>query len=163
MKNWIYLMLGAATALFIAACGKDGGSSNKNNVVGAQACQAGYVYTTQYGCLPQSTCPPGYGMYQNQCYQGTINNGSCQAGYIYSSQYGCLQQAHCQPGSGLYNGQCVYVDSYYNGGYNGGYYNGGYYNGGYIPYYPNYPQQQWGWGAGYQRYCYWYYGQMMCQ
>lgn len=170
MKNWIYLVLGTATALFMVACGGGGGSGSRNTLVnGAGSCQAGYVWTSQYNCLPQSSCPPGYGMYQNSCIQGSVNNQTCtQAGY-YPTQYGCLPQGGCQPGSALYNNQtCVQVTNYNNGyngynGYNGGYqggYNGGY-QGGYIPYYPNYPQQQWGYQ--YQRYCYWYYGQLMCQ
>lgn len=164
MKNWVYLLLGVATALLLTACGKSSGGSSSNRSANVGVCQAGYV-NSQYGCLQQSGCPSGYGLYNGQCVVATNQHNNCQAGYVYSSQYGCLQQGNCQQGYGLYGNQCVYADGAYNQQYNNGYnYDHGYnYNQGYWGTNPYMPNPYYNGGGSYYRQCYWYFGQMMCQ
>lgn len=100
--------LGALAALVLAifAMGCSKGSSN-TAITSASTCSAGYVYNSSYGCLTQSTCPAGYGMYNGTCVQATTTAGTCSAGYVYSSTYGCLTQSSCPTGYGMYNNTCV--------------------------------------------------------
>jgi hypothetical protein len=100
----LFKILGLLSIAFaFPSCG------NVNN----QSCQNGYSYSTYYGgCLAQSSCPSGQGLYNNQCVSlvsgaQTTGQVSCAAGSLYSAQYGCLPQANCPAGQGLYNNQCV--------------------------------------------------------
>jgi hypothetical protein len=109
MKKMIFTLLASlGIVLGFAACGSGGGGGS-STVTTAGTCSAGYVYTATYGCLPQSTCPAGYGMYNNTCVVGTTSTGTCSAGYVYSAQYGCLPQSSCSAGYAMYNNQCIYV------------------------------------------------------
>lgn len=129
------LLLGifAVMALFFSACGnKDsgGGTGAVAPVTVAGQCTAGYVYSSSYGCLPQSGCPIGYGMYNNQCIPATTINGgaascqgTCQAGYTQTA-YGCFPQGGCMScyGYNQTNGWCypgVNYSSQFNNGFNG--------------------------------------------
>ena len=86
------------------------------------SCTTGYVYSSQYGCLLQSSCPTGYGLYGSQCVtltaQSTSNScqGTCPAGYAQTS-YGCLPQAYCQSCFGYANGYCIGATNYAPGSY----------------------------------------------
>ena len=74
-----------------------------------QNCRAGQGYTTQYGCLSQGSCAPGFGQYGNQCVQlsqSTGINHNCGTGMTYSP-YGCQPQGNCPLGYIVYNQQCV--------------------------------------------------------
>jgi hypothetical protein len=143
MKSmWSSLVI--AVVLVLSACAKDkggdGGAAPVAVVPQANTCTGGQI-SSQYGCLPQGTCPGNYGLYNNSCVPGTgvnVNGGACGAGQIYT-QYGCLPQGTCPGNYGLYNNSCI--PAYAN---NGGYYgnvNGGYYNSYYYqnrnPYYGN--------------------------
>lgn len=99
------------SVLCLVACGNNSSSDNAG-IPAAPApgtCATGSVYSPTYGCLTQSNCQAGFGLYNNQCVsltQTTIN-GTCAAGLVYSTTYGCLAQANCSVGYGNYNGQCV--------------------------------------------------------
>jgi hypothetical protein len=80
------------------------------NTTTANTCSTGYVYSTTYGCLLQSNCATGYGMYNGSCVLLTGTNagsGACPAGSVYSAQYGCLVQGNCPIGYGLDGTSCV--------------------------------------------------------
>jgi len=176
MKRSIYSLIGILSLIIFSGCGKSGGGSS-NGQAGANGtvtvCPAGAV-NTQHGCLNSAGCPLGQGNLNGQCVPAVAQNQQCQAGYVSSAQYGCLQQGNCQTGYGLYNNQCVVVSNVNQNQYNNGYYNGGYnpgYQGGYNPY-PNsgYGSGGYGYGGGYggigggfgYNYCYWYFGQRVC-
>lgn len=79
--------------------------SGSTGVVG-QNCPTGYVSTMQYGCLPQGSCQPGFGMYSNgQCVQGTVGGYGtgygtyCPVGQIKTAA-GCVSQGSCPAGYG---------------------------------------------------------------
>ena len=103
---------------------------------------------------------------------GSSAADNCGGGSVYSSQYGCLQQGNCQQGFGMYNSngvsQCVPAT---NGNGSGnvwaqtpGAYPG--YNNGYNNYYGfpsgNYSGNNYYSGWGYSRYCYFYWGRVVC-
>ena len=106
------------------------------NPYAATSCPvAGQVYT-QYGCLAQSTCPTGYGMYGTQCVPGTTgynynNTTGCAAGQV-PTQMGCLYQGTCPAGYGYlqnYNACVPAVQNYNTGVYGYPYNNYPYTNG----------------------------------
>jgi hypothetical protein len=100
-----------------------------------QSCNAGSVLHPTYGCIQQSGCPVGSGLYGNQCVAvgNSFNSGQCPAGYVYSvsgcvvspaasacqgmctagqvqTAYGCLPQNTMKCGNscyGFYNGYCI--------------------------------------------------------
>ena len=112
MKQMILTIACSLAVVFgFVACGNSGGggSSTTTTVTTASTCSAGYVYNSTYGCLPQSTCPAGYGMYNNSCVAGTATSSTCASGYVYSAQYGCLAQSSCASGYAMYNNQCIYI------------------------------------------------------
>lgn len=160
------MVFGGLAASYVAVmigCGGSSGGSRSNVKAGGPMCGPGQVSTQAYGCLSQGGCQAGYGMYNNQCYPGTLANtpgggyqygaGSCNGGQVYT-YHGCLPTNGCSNGYGWYQSQCIppltigqngvpnQFNSYYGGGgYSGG---GGYqggYNTGYMPYgyyyYPN--------------------------
>lgn len=109
MKNKLLTLMLIVSSAFLMSCGKN--SDNSSQVAIANGCGiAGHVPTTQ-GCLPQGTCPAGYGQSGNQCYAvttttGIVGGGTCQAGYVYT-QYQCLpQSSSCPANYGYYNGSC---------------------------------------------------------
>jgi hypothetical protein len=85
----------------LTACGKDDDSVA---TAAATTCQAGYGYNSSYGCLPQSYCPVGQGLYQNQCVvasQAAATGDRCSSYYpgTYESTPGwcsCLPNLHPQ-------------------------------------------------------------------
>jgi hypothetical protein len=133
MKN-VLKSLVLAMVLVLGACAKDNGGGAPADVAAVPqatgTCTAGQV-NTQYGCVPQGTCPANYGLHNNQCIPvTTVNgtgNGSCVAGQVYT-QYGCIPQGNCGTNSGYYNNVCIQAyantGNYYG---NGGSYNAYYY------------------------------------
>lgn len=118
MKNIIYriskVLALVAIAVLVSGCGKDDDASTTlATAVASGTCAAGYVYNSTYGCLPQGSCPSGYGIYNNQCLVGTVTTttttNSCQAtcssGYVRTA-YGCLPQGGCASCYGYSNGWC---------------------------------------------------------
>lgn len=78
------------------------GKSDESTVTNATAttCQAGYGYSSSYGCLPQGYCPAGQSLYQNQCVvtsQTGTSGDRCSSYYpgTYESQPGWCS---CLPG-----------------------------------------------------------------
>jgi len=158
MKKLIYsLMVSMSFVVGLSACNNGSGSSGSGGgtAVTAQAvgnCAAGSVYTSQYGCLPQSSCPAGQGLYVSGatsiCVVGTTNTCGVNNGY----------------------------NGYYNGGYNPGYNNGlntgcttGYNNGyngynGYTGYTYAYGGSYTIGGGGYANLCApgWFYSNHYC-
>lgn len=107
----IQALLGALAVALLAGCGSsNSGTTTAVVTTSATSCSTGYIYSSTYGCLPQSSCPSGYGLYNNQCVLVTTGT-TCDAGYVFSSTYGCLPQSGCGTGYALYNGQCIYVGS----------------------------------------------------
>lgn len=108
MRNMISLfftVFALGAVLILSGCGSNSGNST---AAAGATCEAGYVYSSTYGCLLQSTCASGYGLYNNQCVALTTTTAAtCAAGYVYSSTYGCLAQSSCSSGYGLYNNTCV--------------------------------------------------------
>lgn len=117
--NAFLMMMVSFGSLILVSCsqGDNGGRNTltNNGVYGSNSsCPAGYVYTQQYQCLPQSSsCPANFGYSNGSCYQGisgtngwntNYNNnssGSCPAGYqyyygTYNGQTGgwCYQQTY---------------------------------------------------------------------
>jgi len=96
-----------ALTMFSIGCGKtdqnNGGGGSNIPPAWSNGCQSGYI-NTQYGCLPQGSCPANYAQYNGQCVPATSNQ--CQSGYV-KTQYGCLPQGSCPANYGQYNGQCV--------------------------------------------------------
>jgi hypothetical protein len=105
-----FLICSIGFGLAISACAGSSGSTTTTSAVGS--CSVGYVYSSTYGCLTQSTCPTGYGLYNNQCVVATSTatssiSSACGVGYVYSTRYGqCFQQAGCPTGYGNYGGYC---------------------------------------------------------
>jgi hypothetical protein len=64
---FLFCMIGAA------ACSQEAfNAATSTNAAGATAaCSTGYVYTSAYGCEPQSTCSTGYALYNGQCVSTT--------------------------------------------------------------------------------------------
>ena len=118
MKNCL-LILAALLLPFNIGCGQSFSSTDSTSAAtGTTAtaiCASGYVYTTTYGCLPQSTCADGYAMYNNTCVStttttttaGTTSTTTCSSGYVYSTNYGCIPQLTCSSGYGWYNNSCI--------------------------------------------------------
>lgn len=108
----LMVVVGFAGTPLLVSCGSTTPPAAANVPgVSAASCVAGQVYSPQYGCLAQSNCPAGEGLYNNQCVLLTAtSNGTtvCSAGLV-STQYGCLPQGNCPAGLGSYNGQCVYA------------------------------------------------------
>lgn len=80
-----FVLFGAA----MAGCGSSGSNSSTNN---AGTCSAsGYVYSASYGCIPQSNCGSGYGLYNGQCVllSSTTASSSCSSGYYWNG-YQCV-------------------------------------------------------------------------
>lgn len=112
MKNKLFtLMLILSSSLFLVNCAKNNsGGSTPTAVATAGTCStAGYVYT-QYGCMPQSTCPTNYGYYNGSCYPATTTTPSTcgVSGYVQTA-VGCVPQGTCPVNYGYYNGQCYPV------------------------------------------------------
>ncbi len=127
MKKVVFFLLGMAAVAALSACGK---KSDKNDIVcpagygpynnqcallnhGMGQCQAGYVYSSQYGgCLPQAGCPQGTGMYNNQCVpaDGMYNNGYNNGYYNQYNQYNPYYNQYNNP---YYNNQYQNCTWYY--------------------------------------------------
>lgn len=71
-----------AAVFLLTACGKD--DEKTVATAASTTCQAGYGYNASYGCLPQSYCPAGQGLYQNTCVAATPTNGNCPSGYAWN-------------------------------------------------------------------------------
>lgn len=102
--------------LGLAGCAK-GDSSSSSAPAATTQCQAGYAYSSQYGCLAQGACQTGYAMFNNQCtYLGSTSTTTtpgggyygnmCSAGLVWngnscvasnSATFGTCQGS-CQPG-----------------------------------------------------------------
>ena len=81
-----------ALSMVMFGCGS---SQNTSNYGATGTCSSGYLYSSTYGCLPQSNCQTGYALYNNSCvYVGytTTSTTSCTSGYVYTTQYGCQLQ-----------------------------------------------------------------------
>lgn len=130
------LMMGPLSMTVACNSGSSGSSSSGTvTTTAATTCASGYVYSSTYGCLLQSTCPTGYGLYNNQCvvatstaystcatgytlyngtcvYSGTTTTtttcgGSCAAGMV-QTVYGCMAQAsNCQACYARYGSYCL--------------------------------------------------------
>ncbi len=166
MKSTILFALALlGGALSLSAC-KNNDSGGAPVVTAMGMCQGGYVQT-QYGCLPQGSCPVGQATYNNTCIPAITtgaypyNQQMCQAGYV-QTQYGCLPQGSCPVGQATYNNTCIpavagglnpYGNQYLGGQY-GQYPNGGlgYGSNPYGSVYNTYPYGM----NGY--YWTWYYG-----
>ena len=92
----------------LGACGSNSGSSNPT---AALACPVGSNQSASYGCLPQSTCPAGQGLYNGGCIGLTTQAASstCTTAGYFQTAYGCQPQGTCPAGSATYNGGCVPV------------------------------------------------------
>ncbi|UYL09518.1 hypothetical protein B9G69_002885 [Bdellovibrio sp. SKB1291214] len=105
--KYLLTILLAGLTLFLANCSKSNSSGSSTT---AGSCSAGYVYTTQYGCLPTAYCTQnglsadyGYNQSTNQCIQGTYSYGNTTSGSPtcngmtgYVSVNGtCLPEAGC--------------------------------------------------------------------
>lgn len=110
MKKMIEFLILLGLGLLLASCAKDSDSS-ATTAVTAGSCSSGYIYSSTYGCLLQSSCPSGYGLYNNQCVLVSGATTTCSSGYVYSATYGCLPQSTCSAGYALYSNQCIYVGS----------------------------------------------------
>jgi hypothetical protein len=136
-RTFMMLIAGAGLMLAMAACG--GGGNNNQQVQGpayaGQACvnQPGFVFTQQYGCLPQANCPMGQALYNNQqCVPASYNQANnCPVGQAYTAQ-GCLPQGPCPVGQGWSQMQNTCIPGMQNG----------------MPYGQQYP----GYGNGYNQY-----------
>ena len=145
MKNWNWLsiaLIGLLALSVLSSCGNSGTATSGTATTLTATCSTGYVYSATYGCLAQSTCSSGYGLYNNQCvYLGTTaTTTTCPTGYtLYSNQciasststvnscgvagytptpYGCLPQYYCAVGFGYLNGYCLNASGqYYRLGY----------------------------------------------
>ena len=98
------------------------------NGAGMGSCTMGFTYTT-YGCLPQGSCPIGYGDNNGQCIAASNNGyGNGYGGYNNGGNNNGYNNGYANGGynNGYNNG---YGNGGYNNGYNNGYGNGGYNNG----------------------------------
>lgn len=135
MKNAMKVLMTGLFALSLAACGNNDstGTTVTTGLGTTGSCAAGYVYSTMYGCLPQSTCSAGYGLYNGQCvYLSSATTMTCPAGYIQSGAtcviatttstnscqgacmagyvstvWGCLPQGSCGACFGYANRYCL--------------------------------------------------------
>lgn len=90
--------------LGLAGCAK---SDSSNSAPATTQCQAGFAYSSQYGCLAQGSCQTGYAMFNNQCtYLGTT---ATQTGVPGGGYYGQGQQ--CAAGTVWYGNACVATNS----------------------------------------------------
>ncbi len=168
-RTFVYALATLGVALLMSACKNNDGGSASVSPYGV--CQAGYIQT-QYGCLPQSSCPVGQAMYNNTCIPGTVGGQypggqMCQAGYL-QTQYGCLPQGSCQAGQAMYNNTCIpgtvggqYPGGQYPGQYGNQYLGGQYPNGypyGSYPYGSTYYQYPYGSSYGNTGYYWYWYG-----
>jgi hypothetical protein len=109
--SFIALSCAFMAIFFAGGCGSNN-SNSISPVTSLTSCQTGYVYSSSFGCLPQATCPAGYGLYNGNCVVATSSQAmNCSTGNVYSATYGCLVQSSCPAGSGLYNGTCVPASS----------------------------------------------------
>lgn len=57
------------------------------------SCPSGYVYSSEYGCLPQMSCPSGQGWYIDRCVviggYSNICQAYCPIGFI-ATKFGCF-------------------------------------------------------------------------
>lgn len=96
----IYLFVGFVFTALLIGCAN---TSTSGDPSPSTTCQAGYLYSSTYGCQPQ--CGTSSIWYNNQCLPiNTTSATTCQAGYL-SSAYGCLPQ--CGTNMVWYNNQCV--------------------------------------------------------
>jgi hypothetical protein len=77
------------------------------------SCPAGQIYSSQYGCIEQLTCPDGSGFYNGQCVViEVVQQGYCQDwcpdGFT-NTPYGCFPQVGgCPPCTGYADGICYW-------------------------------------------------------
>ena len=72
-----------ATSLLLTGCGQATASTASN---ASNSCGSGYVSSSTYGCLQQSGCASGYGLYNGSCvYVGTSSTASSSCVSIYQS------------------------------------------------------------------------------
>ena len=136
MENGKKLLLAILAVMSLAACGNNGSDSAGTTAIVTTTngtCSAGYVYSSMYGCLAQSTCSAGYGLYNGQCVIATSTTTlSCPSGYVQSGStcvvgttyttsscqgsctvgytatvWGCLPQGNCGGCFGSANGYCL--------------------------------------------------------
>ena len=110
MKNKLLTLMLIVSSSFLMNCAK---SSDNNNAAAANVCGTSGLVSTINGCLPQGSCPAGYGQATTgQCVAATSGAGivgsSCGiAGYVQTVS-GCLPQGSCPVGQGqAATGQCV--------------------------------------------------------
>lgn len=131
--NRIFFLVLVGLGLLGAGCAKSGSSGSSSDST-STTCATGYVYSSTYGCLAQSTCPTGYGLYNNQCVYLTTTTttltcptgyiqsgttcvvntattysacqGSCPVGYTQTA-YGCFPQGNCMSCYGAYGQYCM--------------------------------------------------------
>jgi hypothetical protein len=77
-------------SLVLTGCGQSTGSTTAATSAASSSCSSGYVYSSTYGCLLQSSCASGYGLYNGTCvYTGTTTtSGSCVSIYQSIPFYG---------------------------------------------------------------------------
>ena len=101
-------MVFSVSLLVLSGCG--GSNSNPAPVapVTPGSCQAGYVYSSQYGCMNQAGCQAGTARDpQGNCVTVVSVPQSCQQNgqgpVVYAGpQYGCLPTLGCPAGQGAY-------------------------------------------------------------
>lgn len=159
MKNIAIISTLVIASALLAGCGKGGDSSLPPGVTGS--CQPGYVMSSQYGCLQQSSsCQANQGLYNGQCVYadgGVQQNGYQPQNPFGSNPYGAPNGGYGTPypnwGYPQYPGQ---YPNQYPGQYPG------------YPYYPTggypYPNQNTGAVCPYPYYmqggfCQYYYPQ----
>lgn len=70
--------------LVLTGCGQAGSTATTTSSAGttSTSCSSGYVYSSYYGCLLQSSCASGYGLYNGSCvlltgYSTTTSSTGC--------------------------------------------------------------------------------------
>ena len=80
-KYWFLIpMMAFAIGIFVG-CGSSSSSNGGGSGTQAGACQAGYIFSTQYGCMLQCPGQPGYGYIPNTTTCVLANPGGGGAGY----------------------------------------------------------------------------------
>ena len=92
MEKLIFSVMGLlmmTVLLALTGCGQASSAASSAGTT-SSSCSSGYVYSSTYGCLLQSTCGSGYGLYNGSCiYVGTTTtSGSCVSIYQSIPFYG---------------------------------------------------------------------------
>ena len=111
MKSLLLSLIGLVGLIIVSGCAGSSQTAATTATAAYGQCTTGYVYSTSYGCLPQSGCSSGYALYNNSCiYVGTTTSQTCTSGYTWNGS-SCVYSGvatTCQTGYTLVGNQCVF-------------------------------------------------------